>query len=409
MAAIRQTEWDQFVTLLRHIGDAIGEHLYDRPNTLDKTLFDDMQSHAQGFFTGQIAAKIDKQQAQDVTDRFMHMALAGKKGQYAEVLKPLRDIFSIIPELKGRYEAYEDSVQRRKTAYSHLIHGRPMKHIFDLHAKGKAAFFFDLDGSLMMAEPGRNLGYDEDARLQYVLNRLNVQTQSATAVVTGRPEIFMQQVFPNGAFFSATEHGVFVRERVGGDVVRAYSGGQNIAALKKNIADELAKRGLSSDECYVEQEKEGSVTVQFTKAANPEHAALHIGELLQQVMFSPVNARCVDPMMLVDGNVPDNRVMDLVPSSADKGHTLEWFYKTYPQIFADKTPVMVGDSGGDKTAMEWAKAQGGYAIGVGAGAPECADTRLYSVFTMRALLTTMVENHMNQQYKSAQRPFQLAI
>lgn len=400
MTAVKLADWDKFSSDLRAVTDAIEEDLYDRPNMMDQALFDALFTPVEKLFNSTIKPRLNGNISSVVKQDLEQAKTKAATQNYAGCLDNFRNIYETIPELAGRYESYDCGLRRRKTTHYVLTDNAALSDIFDLHAAGKTALFFDLDGTLVLADPGHNSGYHADKRMQFVLNRLNAQNESAMAVVTGRPELFMQEVFPEGAFFSATEHGVFVRNKVGADVQRSYKGTHDIEALKKHVSREMHRRGLDHKECFVEAEKAGSITVQFTEASCPKDAARVIHELLEQIMFSPRNGSCVDPLMLVDGNVEGNRVMDLVPQSADKGHTLQWFYKTYPHIFEGKTPVMFGDSGGDETAMAWAKKNGGYAIGVGKEAPQIADVRLSSVSMMRDLVTCLAERTENARNKA---------
>jgi trehalose-6-phosphatase len=115
-------------------------------------------------------------------------------------------------------------------------------------------------------------------------------------------------------------------------------------------------------------------------------------------MFSPRNASLSDPLMLVNGNVPGNRVMELVPSTADKGQTIEWFYNEFPNIFEGKVPVMFGDSGGDETAMNEVLKRGGFAVGVGPKAPDVSNINLRNVDHAREFLTDLAEMRLNYDY-----------
>jgi HAD superfamily hydrolase (TIGR01484 family) len=405
MTAVKMADWDKFSDGLRALSDAIGEDYFDRPNLMNQQLFRELLEPVEELYNEIIAPRLSNNLRGAVNGDLFTIKNNAANNEFHSAISRIENIFKTLPELSGRFERYEDATMRRKETYYLLQGNKSLAEIFDLHAQGKAAFFFDLDGTLVDAEPGRNAGYQADERLQFVLNRLNVQSESAMSVITGRPEMFMQQVFPNGSFFSATEHGVFVRNKVGGDLRRSYQGSQDVNALQEYIAKEMIARGLDANECFVEMEKSGSLTVQFTKASNPQKAALIIGELLQQVMFSPRNGTSSDPLVIVDGNVEGNRVIDLVPQTADKGKTLQWFYETYPHIFAGKKPVMFGDSGGDETAMQWAKDNGGFAIGVGKESPVLADARLSGINTTRNIITSLAEHAENTRFKRTRAPF----
>lgn len=400
MTAIRAEDWDIWGSRLRGLSDALGEDALDRPGTVDKELYAHLSDEITNFYNEKIAPRLSLDIQSIANVEILKIDALKTGDNFADALPHIQAVYDIIPELAGRYETYERGLMRRRNTGMLLSTNPQLKEIFDAHMKGDLACFFDLDGSLVYAEPGRNVGYDADVRLQYVLNRLTTQTNSATAIVTGRPEMFLQQVFPYGQFFSATEHGVFVRDQVGGNLLRKYNGDVDIKALQATVSRQMFERGLSVKDCFVEAEKEGSLTVQFTNAADHVGASLHIGEILQQFMMSPRNAASVDPLLLVDGNVPGNRVMDLVPSTADKGKTLQWFYDEFPNIFQGKTPLMLGDSGGDETAMQWALNNGGYALGVGEAAPEIANVKLHSLGVARDFLTTMVEARANLDYQS---------
>lgn len=414
MTAINAETWDIFATKLLNFSHTIAEDYADRPWILDQLSFSERAYELKKYADENILPFLqDDAVRQHVDALFQNIQDVGKENipAFTKAEKHIKEIFDTIPELAGRHESYSERFMRRRDLIQYTLPFTPnLREVFDRHAKGECAFFFDLDGSLISAIPGQQTGYDADLRLQHVLNRLNAQTKSAMSVVTGRPDIFLEQVFPHGGFFTASEHGVIVRNHVDGEILRTYTGDIDIDHLSNEVQQEMVRQGLNPEECYVEEFKSGSLTVQFTESADPKAAAKIIKEILNRAVASPTNVGSKMPLMLVDGNVPGNRVMDLVPETADKGKTLAWMYQTYPEIFAGKVPVMVGDSGGDETAMKFAIEQGGYAIGVGEKAPKISNIRLRSLNQMRDVLTTMVEDTMNtQKPKRSAAPYEFVI
>lgn len=409
MAAVNAEGWDILATRVTQFADALGEDFFDRPGTVDRDFYKQLAQELRQHYETDIKPyqPLERRRTADVLleeiDRIGDGN--GKLHGAIGVLERFNDIF---PQLSGRFERYEHSVIRRRDVYTRQQYDPQLRDLFDRHARGECAFFFDLDGSLVHAQPGLHIGYDADERLQRVLNRLDQQSGNAVAVVTGRPDIFVEQVFPGGNFFTATEHGVIVRERVGGPVLRSFSGDVDIKRLSVMVKQEMTRAGLRGDECYVEDYKSGSLTAQFTEASDPKYAASVIKDVLNRIVASPENVGSKMPLKLVDGNVPGNRVMDLVPDTADKGKTLEWFYTQHANVFAGKIPVVLGDSGGDTTAMQYARSIGGIAIGVGPKAPKESQIRLHSVTEARNVFTTLAEHALNRNPRKTV-PFRIVI
>lgn len=85
-----------------------------------------------------------------------------------------------------------------------------------------------------------------------------------------------------------------------------------------------------------------------------------------------------------------NRVIELKPSSANKGSALTALMARAP--FAGRVPLMIGDDTTDEDAMRAAQALGGIGVKVGAG-DTCADYRFSTTGTVWRWLREQLNEH----------------
>ncbi len=267
-------------------------------------------------------------------------------------------------------------------------------HICELikvsHEKGLIAWFFDLDGTLVRSTPGVHTEVEPDSKLQDILNDLHYQSGDATAVITGRPDVFVSGLMPERRFSSATEHGAIVCNDSESDLeVRCAP--YDFTAVRRLIEARIAL----IEGCYIEDHKRTTLTIQFSEVADPDRLAPDLIELLQSIADSPEHNHPDDPLIVIAGNVKGNYVIDLVPRSADKAEAVKYFMAQ--NSFQGKVPVFCGDSAADESAMKLVKELGGYAIGVGDSAPACSDLHFKNIDEMRAYLTDIISLHKNHK------------
>lgn len=253
------------------------------------------------------------------------------------------------------------------------------------HAQGKLAWFFDLDGTLTNTKPGVHTGVPADLALEDTLNTLADQAGGALAVVTGRPDIFVKTILPGSRFPAATEHGA-VLSRHAGDEARLRVGQRDLSSVKIDIESQISHIGGA----YVEDHKQASLTIQFTDAADPAAHIDFLKRLADSIVANPDHHDPADPLYAVAHCVPGNHVVEILPVSADKGAAV--LHLMDEPEFKGKTPVFFGDSEGDRKGMVAAKEAGGFAIGIGPAAPECADIRLTDHEQLRAFLRRVAED-----------------
>jgi trehalose 6-phosphate phosphatase len=251
-------------------------------------------------------------------------------------------------------------------------------HVFAQHRRGGVAWFFDLDGTLIHAKPGENANVPADHALQDLLNILTAQSGGALSVITGRPRVFVEALLPRRDFASGVEHGAILQELPQGEWKRR-------SKVSKETLDKI--RAVLEDRirhipgAQVEDHKEGTLTVEFTQAANPDTLA----DELESAIRAYLVAQGGEPIDVLRATVPGNYVIELLPQGAGKAPAVDHLMAAAP--FAGKIPVFCGDSKGDEGAMQRVKELGGIAIGIGPKAPVCRDIHFADIHAMRAFLT----------------------
>lgn len=239
------------------------------------------------------------------------------------------------------------------------------------------AWFFDLDGTLIHAEPGKNAGIPADPALQDMLNKLSARSGGAVAVVTGRPRVFVESLLPQRAYASGVEHGAILQEKPDGPWHRrSQVSKESLDKIRAVLEDRI--RGIAG--AQVEDHKEGTLTVEFTRAANPEK----LGDELESAIREYLSAHATAPIEVLKAITPGNCVIELLPQGAGKAAAVDHLMASAP--FAGKIPVFCGDSAGDAGAMARVRELGGLAIGIGPKAPACRDIHFADVKAMRTFM-----------------------
>lgn len=247
-----------------------------------------------------------------------------------------------------------------------------------LHGTGGVAWFFDLDGTLIHAKPGENANVPADQALQSLLNMLTAQSGGALAVVTGRPRVFVESLLPRRDFASGVEHGAILQEIPQGPWHRRSKVTKETLDRIRSV---LEARIRNIPGAQVEDHKEGTLTVEFTAAANPDKLA----DELEAAIKSYLAAQGGEPIDVLKATVPGNYVIELLPQGAGKAAAVDHLMAT--ARFAGKIPVFCGDSAGDEGAMQRVRQLGGIAIGIGPKAPACRDIHFADITAMRTYLS----------------------
>ena len=249
--------------------------------------------------------------------------------------------------------------------------------LLNAHSQRRVAWFFDLDGTLIHAKPGENAGVPQDADLQDMLNTLSAQARGAVAVITGRPRVFVESLLPRRNYASGVEHGAILQEIPQGEWKRRSKvTKETLDKIRAVLEDRI--RGI--DGAQVEDHKEGTLTLEFTAAANPEK----LGDELEAAVKAYLATQDGAPIEVLKAVVPGNCVIELLPQGAGKAAAVDHLMAAAP--FAGRLPVFCGDSAGDAGAMARVKELGGIAIGIGPKAPACRDIHFADVKAMRAFL-----------------------
>ena len=256
-----------------------------------------------------------------------------------------------------------------------------LAQLYARHRGGGVAWFFDLDGTLIHAKPGENVNVPADAALQDMLNALTRQSGGALAVITGRPRVFVESLLPARDFASGVEHGAILQDVPQGPWQRRSKvTKETLDNIRAVLEDRI--RGIPG--AQVEDHKVGTLTVEFTQAADPDRLA----DELEAAIKTFLAAQGGEPIDVLKATVPGNYVIELLPQGAGKAQAVDHLMAAAP--FAGKIPVFCGDSKGDEGAMLRVRERGGIAIGIGPKAPACRDVHFPDVRAMRAFLSRVV-------------------
>lgn len=253
------------------------------------------------------------------------------------------------------------------------------------HQRRGVAWFFDLDGTMITAPAGENAIVAADRDLQKMLNRLSVQAGGAVAVITGRPRLFVDSLIPRRNFASGVEHGALLQENNQTDPWQRRSKASKAELDELRAVLERQISGIAG--AQVEDHKEGTLTVEFTRAARPDDLADRLEDAIRRHLAQRAAAGTATPIDVLRATVPGNYVIELLPAGAGKAPAVDHLMAT--ARFAGKIPVFCGDSKGDEAAMMRVRALGGIAIGVGPKAPACSDVHFADVAAMRAFIATV--------------------
>lgn len=262
-----------------------------------------------------------------------------------------------------------------------------IRQIIEKSQKGDIAWLFDIDKTLAIKPPGQHSGFEPDNELHNMLEGLQTQNDGAVGLITGRPYMFIKTLLPDLKIFSATEHGAIVHCRLKEAELRS-SKIPDIERLQEKVIDEIS--GING--AQIEGYKTATMTVEFTRAANP----FELGEKLEKTIKEYIASKpeLSDNVRAFNGSVPGNCYIEILHKDVDKGVAIEELMSRAE--FEGKTPVYCGDSEPDRSGMKMAQDLGGYAIGVTEYAPEIADVNLDTYVEMRQLLREVLKEERSR-------------
>lgn len=226
------------------------------------------------------------------------------------------------------------------------------------------ALFLDLDGTLfdLRAQPDH---VQPDASLSAILRAVSERMSGALAVISGRDLNDADRILERAVSCVAGAHGQHCRiEDVVHDLTdetESWSAARD-AALKLIDAAAVPVRV---------EEKRAALALHYRQT--PEHGAL-ITRIVDE-LAARYSLRAIHGAM----------VSELTPAGANKGAALEFLMRQ--PMFAERTPVAIGDDVTDEDAFRAANQLGGYSVRVGPTGESAATYRLPNVAAVRAWLT----------------------
>jgi trehalose 6-phosphate phosphatase len=235
------------------------------------------------------------------------------------------------------------------------------------------AYFFDLDGTLIdFAPTPAAVRVGEDLRL--LLARLYRATGGAVALISGRPIVDIDRLFPGAHLPAAGLHGL-ERRSASGKVTRQpppVSKGR-LERVRRRIA-----AALNGTDGLLLEDKGMALALHYRRAPRLAAHAHRLARSLLPVLGT--KRFCIQR---------GKYVVELRPSGKDKGVGVREFMKEAP--FRGRTAVFVGDDATDEfgfaTVNRLGGGAGGVTIKVGPG-PTVARWRLPNVRAVQEWLAT---------------------
>ena len=207
------------------------------------------------------------------------------------------------------------------------------------------AYFFDLDGTLIeFAETPAAVRVTEELRLS--LERLHEAAGGAVALMTGRPIVEIDRMFPHTRLPVAGQHGAERRNAAG--LVTSHAPVEQLGPARQLLAQAIFdKPGL------LLEDKGLSLALHYRRAPD-------LAGFVHQTMEALLGD--------LDGQYTLQKgksVLELKPAGKDKGRAVLEFIGESP--FAGRIPAFVGDDATDEYGFATVNDLGGYSIKVGPG------------------------------------------
>jgi trehalose 6-phosphate phosphatase len=211
------------------------------------------------------------------------------------------------------------------------------------------ALFLDVDGTLLDIAPRPELVEVPDALLP-TLERLNQQTKSALALVSGRPIADLDRIFAPARLSAAGGHGAELRFTPDGPIDRDPA-----RLLDPSLKQRLTALGAGHSGVLVE-DKGYSIALHFRQAPEKEGAIKDgVGDITAQLPAGEVEV------------LPGKAVVEIKRAGFTKGTAVQEFMAHPP--FTGRQPVYAGDDVTDVAAIAALPPYSGIGIAIGRAIP----------------------------------------
>lgn len=228
------------------------------------------------------------------------------------------------------------------------------------------AYFFDVDGTLVdFADTPAGVRVSE--ALRDLLQELHQCAGGAVALISGRPIVEIDALFPSVRLPVAGQHGA-ERRGATGQATR-HTPAQDLTTARHRLAEAIHdKPGL------LLEDKGLSLALHYRRIPN---LAGFVHQTMAALLADLEGEYCLQQ---------GKSVLELKPAGKDKGRALLEFMGEPP--FAGRTPVFVGDDASDEFGFATVNELGGHSIKVGAG-DTVAHWRLESVNAVQRWLRSI--------------------
>lgn len=250
-----------------------------------------------------------------------------------------------------------------------------LETIFRAAAEKRIALMLDLDGAVVSRQPGIHDPVTPDFGLEGHLLSL-MGDGCPVAINTGRPEKFIDNLFPNIRdnaaslpFWASTETGAHI-----------YDHGKNILFQRavpgiERLRDTFNKELAQYPGAIVEGHKMCAITISLAAANDKQKAYDHM------LTVCKAEAAAAQGINIIHVFKPYDAYIEIVPDGIHKGTASEKIL-AHPE-FHGKVVVCFGDSNADENMMAVVNnpktgTYTGYSIGVGAQSPAIAHKKVAS-------------------------------
>lgn len=245
---------------------------------------------------------------------------------------------------------------------------------------GKAGFMIDLDGASLQRPPQIHDPVQPDLDFDSTIHSI-VSSGDFFSINTGRPEIFVRNVFPETMscrhdaqnLMIATENGACIR---GADNFEFISPLRNLEQLSETFS--IAAKNYEGT--IIEVGKNYSITISCAKSQNKEDAFSSLLQLATDL------ANEEDAFAVISGMTPTDAYIELVNPYINKGVATDIMCSRIATTMGARQVFSFGDSKADVPMWEEIKKHRGVSIGVGETAPEGADFYIPNYMVTQLLL-----------------------
>ncbi len=255
-----------------------------------------------------------------------------------------------------------------------MIRSRVVAH---LREGGHLTLFLDFDGTLVPIARTPDEAKPDDGLLP-LLTELAGHAAIRTFILSGRPLADLKRMLP--------VHGLILGGIYGAQIQLNH---RSILRARLDAAQQDALHSLKGQWAHLTDGLDGFL-VEDKGAAVALHARWAKPQQAERVLASARESASglVRPgaFRLLDGE----RYLEVAPSAADKGETVDWFLEEFP--IADDLLVCFGDDNKDEAAFARVQRRGGFAVGVGNRYPlPGVDARLESPHEVREWLKAFAQ------------------